>query len=74
MGWARLGWDVPRAGCLPHADEDSRHAKWTMLGHAGKTTVALFRMFDHWRRSFEEKESLHQVFITVSATLKEQVR
>jgi hypothetical protein len=45
-----------------------------MLGHAGKTTVALFRMFDHWRRSFEEKESLHQVFITVSATLKEQVR
>lgn len=40
---------------------------------AGKTTCAVFRMFDHWRAAFEAGEPLHQVFVTVSATLKEQV-
>ncbi len=30
-------------------------------------------MFDHWRAAFEAGEPLHQVFVTVSATLKEQV-
>lgn len=40
---------------------------------AGKTTCAVFRMFDHWRAKFEVGEALHQVFITVSATLKDQV-
>lgn len=35
--------------------------------------MALFRMFDRWRRSFEDGQPLHQVFVTVSATLKEQV-
>ncbi|EFN58513.1 hypothetical protein CHLNCDRAFT_140575 [Chlorella variabilis] len=46
-----------------------------LLGRSGtgKTTVALFRMFDRWRRSFEDGQPLHQVFVTVSATLKEQV-
>lgn len=39
----------------------------------GKTTCAVFRMFDHWRAAFEAGEPLHQVFVTVSATLKEQV-
>jgi hypothetical protein len=30
-------------------------------------------MFDHWRAKFEAGEPLHQVFVTVSATLKDQV-
>lgn len=30
-------------------------------------------MFDRWRRAFEAGERLHQVFVTVSATLKDQV-
>lgn len=30
-------------------------------------------MFDRWRRAFEAGEPLHQVFVTVSATLKDQV-
>ncbi|KAL4858033.1 TPR and ankyrin repeat-containing protein 1 [Chlorella vulgaris] len=34
-----------------------------LLGRSGtgKTTCAVFRMFDHWRRAFEEGQSLHQV-------------
>ncbi|KAL4457799.1 hypothetical protein ABPG75_012664 [Micractinium tetrahymenae] len=46
-----------------------------LLGRSGtgKTTCAVFRMFDHWRRAFEAGEPLHQVFVTVSATLKDQV-
>jgi hypothetical protein len=30
-------------------------------------------MFDHWHAKFEAGEPLHQVFVTVSATLKDQV-
>ncbi|PSC71609.1 TPR and ankyrin repeat-containing 1-like isoform A [Micractinium conductrix] len=46
-----------------------------LLGRSGtgKTTCAVFRMFDRWRRAFEAGDTLHQVFVTVSATLKEQV-
>jgi hypothetical protein len=46
-----------------------------LLGRSGtgKTTCAVFRMFARWRAAFEEGRPLHQVFVTVSATLKEQV-
>lgn len=84
-GWSLVGSTAP----LLHTDGSPRAAVQESFGPLrpvaqhhpaslsrciGKTTCAVFRMFDHWRSAFEAGEPLHQVFVTVSATLKEQVR
>jgi hypothetical protein len=52
-------------------------ASLLLLGRSGtgKTTVLVFRMFAKWLACYSHhSRTQHQVFITASATLREQVR
>eukprot|EP00887_Chlorella_sp_A99_P006107 scaffold22.g6107.t1 len=43
------------------------------LDRPGKTTVAVFRMWGRWLAAWQQGQPFHQVFLTASATLQDQV-